>query len=467
MGAGDMTDKLPPGFVIERGGGKKAPPASSPALPPGFQVEQMQAQQPSEPERIYNKGFLPLSKDPQTGETSFDLRGGIIGSILDAWGSGAQTMKDVAEGRTDPTSEEAISGALPGALLMTPMGAATRAATAAVPGTLKSLRVGAPKVPTTQELKAAGGAGFDAARQMGVDYSADAVKSMADDLIGQLARDGFRDGTADKTLGVLRQLQVPPAASVAEGERVLFTLDDLIAARRTLQEIAGAGGSEGEAARRAVSALDDFVVGADPSSVVAGPAAAAAKTVADARANYAASFRSKGVEKAVTKAEQDAAAANSGANLGNRVRQRLKSLLQSDSATRGYSKEELEFLGEVVSGKFGANLARWASNFLGGGGGMAQYLVGGGAALGGGLLGGPYAAAAAATAVPLLGVGLRAASNKLTERHAQSLAELLRMRSPLYEQATKNPPTVAGLNPEIGSILTRALMMQQAAQGGQ
>lgn len=456
----DTLPPLPPGFTLDKRPTKENA-AKLPPLPPGFTLN-------SPGHDAMNAKSEAAIKEAQKqslyiGGEDFRLSK-IIPGIWESIKSGVTLPGDVATGKIDPESPEAMMRMFDLTLMASPTSVAARAGEKAIAGAGKALLPAKPKIPTTQELKSAGGAGFDAARQMGVDYSADAVKSLADDLIWQLEKDGFRDATSPRTLGILRELQIPPTGGIGEGATVVASLADLIAARRTLQEIARAGGSEGEAARRAIARLDDFVVGADPASVVSGPAAAAASTVADARANYAASFRSKDIEKSITKAGQDADAANSGANLGNRIRQRLKSILQSDGKTRGYTPEEIGLLGEVVAGKHGANLARYVSNLLGGGGGLGQYVASGGAALAGAALGGPYAAGAAAALAPIAGIGLRSLSNKLTARQAENLAELLRMRSPLYEKAKQSAPAEV-MDPEVRALLNRVLLLGIPRQG--
>lgn len=459
----DTLPPLPPGFTLDKRPTKENA-AKLPPLPPGFRLngrpdhESMNAKSEAAIAYAQKQGLYVGGEDFRLSK--------IIPGIWESIKSGATAPGDIMAGKLRADDPDFMKRATDTAMLAVGPNPFVASGERAIPGVAKALVPGIAKVPTTQELKAAGSAGFDAARQMGVDYSADAVKSMADDLVGQLEKDGFREATSPRTLSILRELQVPPTGGTGAGETVVASLDDLIAARRTLQEIAGAGGSEGEAARRAVAQLDDFVVGSDPASVVGGPAAEAASTVSDARANYAASFRSKDIEKSITKAEQDADAANSGANLGNRIRQRLKSVLQSDGKTRGYTPEELKLLGEVVAGKHGANLARYVSNLLGGGGGLGQYITGGIGALGGAAVGGPWAAGAGATLLPAAGTALRALSNKLTASQASKLAELLRMRSPLYQDAVKNPPMVPA-SPEIPSVLLRVLGLGAPRQEGQ
>jgi hypothetical protein len=411
-------------------------------------------------EGLDRAALLPFSKETATGDVSFDPDAGILGVLKRA----VMAPGDVAMGKMDPTSPEGVRRTAEMGMTVTPMSAATRATEAAIPGTLKALRVGEPKVPTAQELKAAGSAGFEQARGLGVDYSTDAVKSSLDDLARSLEDDGFNDVTAKQTFALLAKAREKP--EVEDGATVLTSLDNLISLRRSLQKTAGGSdATERAAASRAIDALDEFISAADPQSVMAGAASTAGRTLDVARGNYAAAMRSGTVTKAITKAERNAAKAGSGLNLDNALRQRLESVL--DKGARGFSKEEQQLLDDIVRGKHGANLARFVGNMMGGGGGLTASMVSGMGAGLGALVGGGAGAMVGASIPPALGVTARTAAGNITRSNARHLDELIRKRSPLYQQATESPPVLEGVHPEIRALLTRALMMQQAAQGGQ
>lgn len=405
---------------------------------------------------IPGNGLLPIGKTKGTGEIVFPyFGGGVAGATLGAVGEGAQTMKDVVEGRLDPTSQEAVNGTIGGVTLMTPLSAASRTAEAVIPGTLRSARLGPVKTPTAEELRLAGKAGMKEARSLGVDYSSDAVKVLGDDIAQKLTDDGFSDVLTSKTFSILAKLKEPPEGSVA-------SLDNIVTLRKALQKAAGDfnNPSEQAAASRAIDSLDDFVVAASPASVVAGPAAAAGKIVDDARGNFAASFRSGRVTDKLEQAVDDSAAANSGLNLDNRTRQLINSILKSDQESRGFTKEELTALREVVHGKTTTNAARWLGNFLGGGGGLGSLVSSGiGAGLGS-VIGGLPGAMVGAGTPAAMGVTLRKLAAALTRQQAREAETLIRQRSPLYKKAAQTPPVVQGLNPDIRSIINRAVTPQ-------
>jgi hypothetical protein len=401
-------------------------------------------------------GILPFSKVRGSGEVVFDPTAGLLGAIT----SGVTAPGDVVSGKLDPNSPEGIQRAMDFTSLATPVGVASRAAETAIPGTLRSMRLGQAKVPTQQELKAAGKAGMKEARSLGVDYSADAVKVMGDDIAQKLADDGFDAITTPKTFSILAKLREPPEGSVA-------SLNNIVTLRKTLQQAAGDFNNPPEqaAAARAIDALDDFVVGADPASVVAGPAATAGKLVEDARGNFAANFRSGRITDKLEQAVDDSAAANSGLNLDNRTRQLINSILKSDQESRGFSKEELAALRDVVHGKATTNASRFLGNFLGGGGGLGSLVSSGiGAGLGSTIGGLPGAMVGAGTPAAM-GVTLRKLAAALTRRQARDAEELVRKRSPLYKKALQNIPTYQGMSAPTRLAIERGLMLSAPGIG--
>jgi hypothetical protein len=406
-------------------------------------------------------GMWPFGKVKGTGEVVFDSNAGILGSII----SGFTLPGDVASGKVDPNSQEAMNRMWDTSLLASPMSAATKAAETTLPGGLKSLRVGTQEVPTAQQLKAAGSAGLDAARNLGVDYTAGAVKSMGDDLTQALTTAGFFPEVAPKTFALLSKIKEVP--EVEAGATAISSLDNLVTLRKSLQKAAGdvQNPTEQAAAARAIDALDSFIQAADPQSVVAGPAAAAGPLLQDARGNYAAAMRSGTVTGAAERAARDADAANSGLNVGNRTRQVVNSILKSDKESRGFSKEELNLMDELVRGKHGINIARWASNVLGGGGGLGAQTAGAAGAAIGGMAGGFPGMGVGAVLAPAAGYALKKLENSLVNKQMLGLDEAVRMRSPLYQKSA--PPVRDGMSPEVRSVIERLFLLgvQQAPTG--
>jgi hypothetical protein len=387
----------------------------------------------SDPYANRKGSFLPLSTDAQ-GDLHFDATAGVLGSII----SGFTAPGDVVSGKLDPNSPEGMQRAMDTTGLMLGVNPMVASGDRAIPGALKALTPGKPQIPTAKALSEAGGAGYEAARQMGVDYSPDAVTSLMQGVQTTLEQKGLRDIHAPEVFSILRAVQKPP---VEEGATTVASLSDLLSVRDALGSSAGniLNKRESKAATTAIRELDTFLEGSDPASVVAGPAAAAAAALKEANANLAAGHRSDAITSLLRKAERRAATTNSGLNVGNTVRQKIASLLEKPKDLRGYSKEEIELLEKIAAGSKAANASRYVGNLLGGGGGLGASVP---AAIGGALgatLGPAGAAAGAATPVAL-GYALRNIASSLTKREVELLDELIRKRSPLYKKATENPP---------------------------
>lgn len=446
----------------------EAAPATGPWAKYGGAPQQAQGQQ----QRI-SGSFLPLSRD-ERGNLVFDPDAGILGAIKRA----VTAPGDVYTGRLDPLSAEAAERARELAGVISPTNPAVRAGARAIPGELMAMKPKKPKPPTVEELKEAARAGYKAVRETGAEYPGEVVGAFADDVQRSLEADGLIAELSPQTFSVLKKLRQPPEGSVV-------TISSLDAARKALNRIAGnfANPHEQEAARRVIERIDDFIqAGGKTGSVAGTPAAAevgaanrprlggpvapdpdaaaaeAARLIQEARGNAAARFRSERITGTEEAAELRAAAANSGQNLGNALRQRLASLLLNPKQTRGFTEKELDAIRQVVEGTATTNTLRYVSNLLGGGGGIGQTGV---AAIGAGfgaLAGGWPGATAGAAIPPLLGAIARSGANALTSRQVRRVDEMIRKRSPLYQQRVANPPMVP-ISPEMRAALIRGLLL--------
>jgi hypothetical protein len=433
-------------------------------------------------DKSYSSAVLPFSRDA-SGSVHFDPNAGILGSLIRSFtlphdvmagevslpssanpSEGQATYEPNFIGRLlgsgnfeAPSAASGIGRALEMGATISPVNPAVQAGDRAIAGAANALRKAKVKPPTAEALSAAGSAGYDAARDMGVHYSSDAVAKVADALRRNLEADGILDELAPKTHSILNRLSSPPEGSTVP-------LSGLEAARRSL----GYAGrdftnpTEQEASRRVVGGFDEFVASPDPSAVVAGPAAAAGETLAAARGNYAASQRSArlhGVEEA---ADIRAAAANSGQNLDNAIRSRVASVLLDPRKRAGYSAEELAALEEVAKGTAPRELLRYVGNLLGGGGGLGAAVAGGGAGF---LAGSPGIGAAVGVGAPAVGFAAKRIANILTRRALREADASVRRRSPLYSEMQKNAP-LSIPSPEARAAVARALMLIGGNEGG-
>lgn len=405
-----MSD-LPPGWTLDK------PQAASPAgLPPGFSLD----------EAPHVGTILPVTRD-QSG-LHFDPNAGIFGAAQGIGRAAVDAFKlpgDVWAGRSPPND----------------IARNTNFATFALGGPPQWVRRAVPAAPAASGLKAAGGAGFDAARGMGVAYSPDAIGRVAATAQQDLLQKGLGPEVAKDTNAILDKLQKPPADPTASFD---YT-NGVAAVRANLQSIAQDWTKPKDqlAATRAIKALDEFVAKPGPQDVLAGPAAALGQTVKDANANWAAGARSDSLTNIGTRADRRASAANSGLNLDNSIRGRLATFLENPANTAGFTKSEIDLLEGIVKGKTSTNALRWFGNMLGGGGGLGALVTGG--------LGGAAGSAATNSAwgallgvvPPAIGLGAKLAENASTKSALKAAAETTRTRSPVYSQSAAQAPTKA------------------------
>lgn len=405
-------------------------PSQPVAPPPWAQDTIVQAAKPAE--QRWSGGILPISEGPN-GKPQFDSNAGIVGQVKRS----LTLPGDVYAGRVDPKSPEGIDRAFEMAGVFSPMNPATRSGGYAIPGVRQGMVPAKVEAPSAEALKAASRQGYDAVRDMGVQYSSDAVVRHVDGLRAALEQDGILGELAPKTFSIINKFTNPPEGSVV-------TSAGLEAARRAAQNAARdfANPTEQLAAKRFLEGLDGFVAAADPSGVVAGPAAAAGKALSDARANYAAAKRSEKLQGVEERAELQAARANSGFNGDNAVRQRADAIVSKPREAAGFNPDELEALKSIIKGNGLRNTMRAIGNLAGGGGGMGAVASGAAAGTAGGMLGGPLGAVAGA-AVPIAGMAAKSATGRMALGELAALDAATRMRSPLAQQMLGQAPMTA------------------------
>lgn len=388
--------------------------------------------QPAKPPgQRWSASILPLSESPRGG-VQFDSNAGLLGSFKRA----VTLPGDVYAGKVDPFSPEGIGRAGELAGFFSPMNPAVRSGGYAVPGVRQGMQPAKVEPPTAEALKAAASKGYNDVRDMGVQYSADSVVNHVGGLRAKLEQDGFLGELAPKTFAILNKFTNPPEGSVV-------TSAGLEAARRAARNAAKdfANPTEQAAAQRLIQGLDEFVGRADPNSVVAGPAAAAADALAAARGNYAAAARSDKLSGVEQRAELNAAKANSGFNVDNAVRQRADAIISKPKEAAGFNPDEIEALKAIVKGNGMRNTMRMLGNLAGGGGGMGAVVSGAAGGAAGGMLGGP-AGAVVGAAVPLAGMAAKTAGGRMALSELGRLDAMTRERSPLYVDMLGKAPQV-------------------------
>jgi len=408
-------------------------------LPPGFVVN---GQQPKR--AAYRGALIPMSVD-EDGNVSFDSDAGILGGLKSAF----TLPGDVMEGRARVPQSSAMPGGestenigrvLDLATTVSPVNPGITAGDRAIPGVLKATRVEKPVVPTTEELDKIGAADLKAPAS-----KFDATSSSAANHSRKVQREFFDDGIgpveAPKTFEELKAVEDVPPDSV-------FTASNLQSLRDSFKSIAeGATGADRDAAIRAIKRFDQYLPEIDEASVLAGSPAATQKLFERGYGNRDAAQRSNGLtgelDRAATgiseRAEARAqSAANPGRSLDDSISSKADSLFKRPKEVSGYSDAEIAALNRTIAGGVARREARRIGYHLAGGSPARPTL----AAIGGGIGTwlGDVPGGIIGAAVPT-GVGLAAKSiaNVLAKRDLNKAAELMRMRSPLYQERVANP----------------------------
>ncbi len=365
--------------------------------------------------------------------------GGIVPKVVTAitGAAGGETGRKLAEGTKYEGAADLAGSILGGAA-----------------GTIR--RGGGTAIPTAQELKAAGGAGYREASALGVEYESSAVASAARALRARMEKEGIDAELAPKTFKQLDKLENPPPGSFA-------TLDNLRSAQKVLGNIekdalnpvTGKYTTESLAALQAKKHITDFLE--SPSGVRAGDAADASDLIKEANKNYGAGARADILGSKLERAAIRASAANSGQNVANSTRQRVADILLNPKLKSGYSSDELDQMRRVVEGTKSGNALRRIGNLLGGGGGLGQIAAGAtGVGLGelvdghqGGFIGG--------AALPIAGLLAKGGATRSVMRQARLLDEMIRSNSPL---ARKTIPSASAPSGETTAAIARALLTQ-------
>jgi hypothetical protein len=386
--------------------------------------------------------------------------------------SAATLPGDVMAGKqaVDINDPKFMGRVLDTAALASPVNPAVRAGDMAIPGAKMALKAEKPLVPTTEELAKAGGADIQAAKMSGLDIKGSAVAEQGRKLEQELFDSGIHPVDAPATFTKLKALQdAPPDA--------IFTAANLQSLRESLQATAQnfnpAAAKDQLAASRAIKGMDQFLPNVAETDVLAGAAAPTAQLFERGRGNYAAAMRSNDItgilDRANTgileRAETRAQAANSGRNIDNTIRQKVASALEKPKEVSGLSDEELAAYNSLIEGGKGRNTARYTANLMGGGGGIGQTGV---AAIGagiGGAVGGVPGALIGGGLPTAIGSGAKAIANALAKRDLRKVDELLRRRSPLYQERLANPK-MSVASPEKRSAAARAIAMALLQQQG-
>jgi hypothetical protein len=351
----------------------------------------------------------------------FRLGRGVVRSIEDA----ATLPGDVYTGKQDVEDPSITGRALNFAAIAMPQ---TKGKASTTPA--------AATAPSEKALMSAGDEGYEVARSSNVALRGDLVGKWAQRMQLALRRKGLfgTSNGAETTHKILDDL------AANSGDGAILHAGDYINLRQALQETAQnfKAPKDQAAATVAIKTLDKFFDTASPQAFVAGTPAeirGVRDSIKAARGNFAAGYRSRLVTGKEHEADLRSAAANSGKNYDNTLRQRLAGAALSPKQVSGFTPAELAATEGVVRGTRPMNWTRNVSNVLGGGGGMGRALVTG-MGIAPGVATGDLKTMAVGLIPPAAGWALKKTENALTKREVAKLDNMLRLRSPLGEQAS-------------------------------
>jgi hypothetical protein len=348
--------------------------------------------------------------------------------------------------------------------LTTPVNPAIRAGDKIVPGVARATFKEKAVVPTTKELKDSGSATIEAATNSGLDLTGQAVADYSRHIQQELFKGNIHPIRAKDTFHILKEVENAPPGSI-------FTAANLQALREHLGSIAQNFNPDAAkdqlAASRAIKLLDNFLPSVPQKDILAGSPAATQQLFERGRGDYAAAMRSNDITGVLDRANTGildrslarAQAAHSGRNIDNTIRSKITSALEKPKEVAGLTDGEVAAMQGAAEGGSVRNAARATGNLLGGGGGLGSTVL----ALTGAIPGAMYGGATGAVvgAMPAVGGAVsRSVANALAKRDIKKVDELLRKRSPMYEERVKNAP-MSVVTPEGRAALIRALMLEQ------
>ncbi len=355
---------------------------------------------------------------------------------------------DEDEARQQIMERQKVERAVGLAVLATPLPAAMRAGERVIPGVAKATAVEKPAIPSAQAIDEAATGGFNTAKDFAkndVRIDPVALRPVADKIEQSLQNKGILEEHAPTTYKTLERLRSAPEGSFS-------TVSDL---HNTRQAFGNAAGSithpkDTFAGKMGIDELDKFLSAIPEKAVLAGDAPAASAMLKDAIGNSAASFRVEDVGARLTRAERQAAKAGTGSNIDNAIRQKISAILDSKTGTRGYTPAEIAQMEKIVRGTTATNTLRKVGK-LGFGDGLSLLLHAGATIPSGG----------ANIPIGIAGTLARKVGEKLTQREANKLDEMIRARSPLAKSQTDTIRGLTGGEDAKRAAIVRALLSSQ------
>jgi hypothetical protein len=391
-----------------------APPTQGPTEPP--------PSAPAQDPNIVRGSVLPISRNRQTGDVSFDSNAGVIGALKSA----LSLPGDVSAGKfaTKPevpsmlsetdlarqgaNEQEQLRRTMELATVASPMSAGARVAGSAAAAGVKA---GKPALPEIEALKESARAAYKVADDAGIVVSEKSFGPVVKDIAQTAIKEGLDPTLHPGATAALKRLGEVQRQPVA-----LSTIDTL----RQVVKDAAASKAPGEArlANIMIDKIDDYVKSIGMKDVISAAEnpSVATKALTDARALWGTARKSEAVENLVERATTRAGQF-SGSGFENALRTEFRQFVMNKKNLRGYTDEQVSALKKVAEGGTVDNLARYLGK-LAPTGVVSGVLSGGaGAAIGGGI---------GAVALPVAGFAARQYATHRTKANVQRVRETVR-----------------------------------------
>lgn len=278
------------------------------------------------------------------------------------------------------------------------------------PGAVSRATARGPKPPSIDELRVAKDKAYEAVKQMGVSYKPQAYDKMLTDLVADVKGDNISPTRHERAYSFITDM-------IARRNGRPMTLTELDQLRQEVRrDLITPSYSNPNAAADAhfgdkiLDAIDEMIATDAGGSV----------TMKAAREAHSRLRKSELIEDALIKAKRRAESTGSGGNINNAIRQNIRSILDSKTKSKAFTKVELQAMESLVKQGKMEDLLRLIGKLSPSGNGLMMALGIGGAMLN-----------PAIGAASLVGAGAKVLADSGTTRKAAALQRQIAKAAPV------------------------------------
>lgn len=301
-----------------------------------------------------------------------------------------------------------------------------------------------PIIPTKPQLETAGGQAYEAARGTNLVIKPEAVGRLKTDIAMKLEDKAFHEGLQPKVVPVIDEVN-----KLSQGE---VTIKQMMNLKRLVGNAYDPTNKTSNKMLLSIGRqIDDFMGGIGAADVAEGDAALAASKWKEGDKLWTQYSKAQTIDDAFERAKNNAAVSGSGGNIQNSVKQQFRTILNSPSKRRGFSKDEISSMQSIVDGTPTQNALRWVGKM---------------SPIGSALMGSLWTTAGymhpPLLLAPAAGVVSKFAADTMTKNSVNRLSELVRSGGSVAEPA--KAPMGDQISPAIVQLLQRLAVSNQ--QGG-